>query len=178
MVTQDQPLDTALAERLAAAAAAAANGSSSGGSGGSDRSSDDHLPALDEDDAAIYRSRIVELLLPGENVLAALRRLGALVGVCGMRVRVPHAHSLCCRGAAAVQILLPVHTCERAAAAAADCALRAHVHAIRPRWGWWCSTVGAVTIHGASSIGSPVASWRACQQPAAASSHAAAAVRR
>mgnify|MGYP001807217149 FL=1 len=33
-------------------------------------------PALDEDDAAIYKKRIVDLLLPGESVLLALRRLG------------------------------------------------------------------------------------------------------
>jgi hypothetical protein len=36
----------------------------------------DDAPALDEDDAAIYKKRIVDLLMPGESVLLALRRLG------------------------------------------------------------------------------------------------------
>lgn len=61
---QDGPVDTALFKRLAAARA-----------GESDPAADEPL-ALDEDDAAIYKKRIVELLQPRESVLSALRRLG------------------------------------------------------------------------------------------------------
>lgn len=56
-------LEAGLATRLAAAAA---------GHGVDDAD----LPALDEDDVAIYKKRIVDMLQPGENVLQALRRLG------------------------------------------------------------------------------------------------------
>lgn len=56
---QDGPVDMSLA-------VLAAGGSAAGDEGA----------ALDEDDAAIYKKRIADLLLPGETVLLALRRLG------------------------------------------------------------------------------------------------------
>lgn len=64
---QDGPLEleSGLAVRLAAAAADQAD-------------PDADLPTLDDDDVAIYKKRIVDVLQPGENVLQALRRLGEM----------------------------------------------------------------------------------------------------
>jgi hypothetical protein len=66
-------LEPALAARLAAQA-----GSTNGDSGSTDAAAA-AAAALDEDDVAIYKKRIIDMLLPGENVLQALRRLGALL---------------------------------------------------------------------------------------------------
>jgi hypothetical protein len=69
IVLQDGPvvLEPALAACLAAQA-----GSTNGGTGSTSAAA----AALDEDDVAIYKKRIIDMLLPGENVLQALRRLG------------------------------------------------------------------------------------------------------
>lgn len=50
---------------------------SSVGAGGED-DDESGLPAMDEDDIAIYKQRLVNYLRPGETVLMALRRLGEL----------------------------------------------------------------------------------------------------
>jgi hypothetical protein len=69
---QDGPvvLEPALAARLAAQA-----GSTTGATGSTSGTAAAAAP-LDEDDVAIYKKRIIDMLLPGENVFQALRRLG------------------------------------------------------------------------------------------------------
>jgi hypothetical protein len=71
---QDGPvvLEPALAARLAAQA-----GSTTGAAGSTNGTAAAAVP-LDEDDVAIYKKRIIDMLLPGENVFQALRRLGEL----------------------------------------------------------------------------------------------------
>ncbi len=65
MIQDDQnAVDAALAARLAVRGAASLDEQA------------DEPPAMDSDDAAIYKRRVVDLLRPGETVLRALRRLG------------------------------------------------------------------------------------------------------
>eukprot|EP00877_Chromochloris_zofingiensis_P004157 jgi/Chrzof1/13742/Cz08g10120.t1 len=62
---QDGPLNDSLPAHMP----------SSVGAGGED-DDESGLPAMDEDDIAIYKQRLVNYLRPGETVLMALRRLG------------------------------------------------------------------------------------------------------
>jgi hypothetical protein len=78
-------VDEALLRRLHARAVAAARREAEeevvvGGGGGGGR-------GLDADDAAAYRRRMADLMLPGETVLAALRRLGEGGGAGACRSR-------------------------------------------------------------------------------------------
>jgi hypothetical protein len=66
-------LEPALAARVAAQAG------STNGAAGSTKGTAAAVP-LDEDDVAIYKKRIIDMLLPGENVFQALRRLGETCG--------------------------------------------------------------------------------------------------